>query len=217
MKPVIAEYLGALPAINRQETFKDNKIEVRQGVYKNEFTKKQETPKASVFVFYSGDCKYDLRNNLLLGMTSQILDLVYTEKVREDEGGTYGVYVGGRLQKYPKEKIFLQIIFDTAPDKKEKLMKIIFDEITNIAKTGPSETNLNKVKEYMLKKHTEDLKENSYWLGSIDEYLYTGVNRVNDYEKIVNSITVNDIRKFADDLFKQKNEVEVTMVSAENK
>ena len=53
--------------------------------------------------------------------------------------------------------------------------------------------------------------------GSIDEYLYTGVNRVNDYEKIVNSITVNDIRKFADDLFKQKNEVEVTMVSAENK
>lgn len=46
MKPVIAEYLGALPAINRQETFKDNKIEVRRGIYKNEFTKKQETPKA---------------------------------------------------------------------------------------------------------------------------------------------------------------------------
>ena len=67
----------------------------------------------------------------------------------------------------------------------------------------------------MLKKHTEDLKENSYWLGSIDEYLYTGMNRMNDYEKIVNSITVNDIRKFADDLFKQKNEVEVTMVSPE--
>lgn len=92
-------------------------------------------------------------------------------------------------------------------------MKIIFGEIDNITKTGPSEANLNKVKEYMLKKHTEDLKENSYWLGSIDEYLYTGMNRMNDYEKIVNSITVNDIRKFADDLFKQKNEVEVTMVS----
>ena len=96
-------------------------------------------------------------------------------------------------------------------------MKIIFGEIDNITKTGPSEANLNKVKEYMLKKHTEDLKENSYWLGSIDEYLYTGMNRMNDYEKIVNSITVNDIRKFADDLFKQKNEVDVTMVSPEKK
>lgn len=36
-------------------------------------------------------------------MTSQILDLVYTEKVREDEGGTYGVYVGGTLQKYQRK------------------------------------------------------------------------------------------------------------------
>ena len=47
--------------------------------------------------------------------------------------------------------------------------------------------------------------------------LGAGMNRMNDYEKIVNSITVNDIRKFADDLFKQKNEVEVTMVSPEKK
>ena len=29
----------------------------------------------------------------------------------------------------------------------------------------------------MLKKHSEDLKENGYWLNSIDEYLYTGIDR----------------------------------------
>lgn len=44
----------------------------------------------------------------------------------------------------------------------------------------------------MLKKHTEDLKENSYWL-EVSTNTYTGMNRMNDYEKIVNSITVNDI------------------------
>ena len=54
----------------------------------------------------------------------------------------------------------------------------------------------------MLKKHAEDLKENSYWLGSIDEYLFTGMNPIKDYEQIVNSITVKDIQKFTDDLFK---------------
>lgn len=213
MKPSIAEYLGALPAIDRKETFKDNKMEYRKGVYKNEFVRKQETPKASNFICFTGACRYDLRNDILLDMTSQILDLVYTEKVREEEGGTYGVYVGGNLSKYPKEVAGLQIIFDTAPEKRENLMKIIFAEIENLSKNGPSETNLNKVKEYMLKKHTEDLKENKYWLGAIDEYLFTGVNHESDYEKIVNSITAQDIRKFADDLFKQKNEVEVSMIS----
>lgn len=215
MKPSIAEYLGALPAINRKETFKDNKMEYRKGVYKNEFVRKQETAKASNFICFTGACRYDLRNDILLDMTSQILDLVYTEKVREEEGGTYGVYVGGNLSKYPKEVAGLQIIFDTAPEKRENLMKIIFAEIENLSKNGPSETNLNKVKEYMLKKHTENLKENKYWLGAIDEYLFTGVNREGDYEKTVNSITAQDIRKFADNLFKQKNEVEVSMISPE--
>lgn len=217
MKPAIAEYLGALPAINRKETFKDNKVDMRKGVYKNEFIKKQETAKASNFVAYTGNCKYDLKNDILLNMTSQILDLVYTEKVREEEGGTYSVYVGGNLSKYPKEVAGVQIIFDTAPAKRDKLMKIIFAEIENISKTGPSEVNLNKVKEYMLKKHSEDLKENGYWLGVIDEYLFTGTDQMSNYEETVKSITANDIRKFADDLFKQKNEVEVSMISPEDK
>lgn len=215
MKPIIAEYLGTLPSINRKESFKDNKIEYRKGVYKNEFIREQETAKASNFVSFIGTCKYDLRNTILMDMTGQVMDLVYTEKVREDEGGTYSVYVGGNLSKYPKEIAGLQVIFDTAPSKREKLMKIIFAEIEHIAKEGPSETNLNKVKEFMLKKHTEDLKENGYWMGSIDEYLFTGMNPVKDYEQIVNSITAKDIQKFADDLFKQKNEVEVSMISPE--
>ena len=217
MKPVIAEYLGALPAINRKETFKDNKVDMRKGVYKNEFIKKQETAKASNFVAYTGACKYDLKNDILLSMTTQILDLVYTEKVREEEGGTYGVYVGGNLSKYPKEVAGVQIIFDTAPSKKDKLMKIIFAEIENISKNGPSEANLNKVKEYMLKKHSEDLKENGYWLGVIGEYLFTGTDQMNNYEETVKSITAKEIQKFADDLFKQKNEVEVSMISPEEK
>ena len=216
-KVLIAEYLGALPATNRKETFRDTKMEMRKGVYKNEFIRQQETPKASVLVLYNGDCKYNQNNDILMSMTSQILDLVYTEKVREDEGGTYGVYVGGNLNKYPKETAYLQIIFDTAPEKKDKLMKIIFAEAENLAKEGPSEANLNKVKEYMLKKHKENLKENGYWLGNIDEYVFTGVNMMKDYETLVNSITAKEIQKFANDLFKQKNEVEVSMVSPEKK
>lgn len=217
MKPVIAEYLGALPAINRKETFKDNKVDMRQGVYKNEFVRKQETSKATNFVFINGTCKYDLKNNILCDMAGQILDLIYTAKVREDEGGTYGVGVGGQLSKYPTEKAVIQIYFDTAPEKREKLMQIIFAEANNLAKTGPSETDLNKVKEFMLKKHTEDLKENSYWMSSIDEYLFTGMNPIKDYQQIVNSITAKDVQKFVDDLLKQKNEIEISMISPADK
>ncbi|MCP3894859.1 MAG: insulinase family protein [Bacteroides sp.] len=216
-KALIAEYLGALPAINRKETFKDNKMDMRKGIYKNEFIKQQETPKTSVLVLYNGTCKYDLKNSILMDMTSQILDLVYTEKVREEAGGTYGVYVGGDITRYPKENAYVQIIFDTAPSKKAELMKIIFAEADKLGISGPSEANLSKVKEYMLKKYTENVKENSYWLKAIDEYLLTGMDITKNYETTINSVTAKDIQKFAADLLKQKNEVEVTMTSPETK
>ena len=51
-KPLIAEYLGALPAINRKETFKDTKMSIRKGVYKNEYAKEQQTPTATIVFLY---------------------------------------------------------------------------------------------------------------------------------------------------------------------
>ena len=43
------------------------------------------------------------------------------------------------------------------------------------------------------------------------------MNPIKGYEQIVNSITAKDIQKFASDLFKQKNEIEVSMISPDKK
>ena len=215
VKPLIAQYLGALPSINREETFKDNQMNTRQGFYENTFIKKQETPKATVFIYYNGDCPYTLKNNIQLSILDQILNIIYTEKVREEEGGTYGVGVSGRLQKHPEEKFALQISFDTDPNKKQDLTKIIFNELDKLIAEGPSEENLQKVKEFMQKKHKENLKENSYWLGVMDEHHFSDVNMHQDYEKTLQEITAKDIQNFAALLFNQGNRIEVTMVSPE--
>ena len=214
-KEIIAEYLGALPSINRKETFKDNKMDVRKGIYTNEFIRKQETPKVTNFVVYSGETPYTEKNKIMMVMVNQILNLVYTEKVREDEGGTYGVGVYGGISKYPNPEFLIQIMFDTAPAKTARLMEIIYAEAENLGNEGPSIENLNKVKEFLLKKHAENLKENRYWLTTIDEYEFTGVDMAADYDQIVNNITVKDIQKFAKSLFSQKNRIQVSMVSPE--
>lgn len=215
--PLIAEYLGSLPSINRKETFKDVKMNIRQGAYKNEFTKALETPKASIFTLYSGNCPYNLKNNILASIVGQVLDLIYTENVREKEGGTYGVSVYGALNKYPKEQAVLQIVFDTDPSKKDKMVEIVFNEIGNFVKNGPSATDLNKVKEFMLKKHKEDAKENGYWVNVMDEYLFNGADMNTGYENVVNSITAKDVQDFAKKLFDQNNRIEVIMTSAAQK
>jgi zinc protease len=213
IKPYIELYLASLPSIKRKETFRDINMLIRQGIYKNEFIKEQETAKASNFILYSGKCDYTLEENIQMNALDQILDIVYTEKVREEEGGTYGVSTSGDISKYPQIEFTFQIYFDTDPTKKDRLVNIIYAEIDNITTNGPSETDLNKVKEYMLKKHKEDIKENSYWEGIITEYMHTGLDRYTDYETIVNNMTVESIQKFATKLFNQGNRIEVDMIS----
>ena len=210
-KPLIAEYLGALPAINRKETFKDTKMSIRKGVYKNEYAKEQQTPTATIVFLYSGKAPYTLKNDILLSFATQVLDMVYTEEVREKEGGTYGVNCYGDLQKYPKEQLMLQIVFQTDPAKKDKLAGIVVDELKKLAAEGPSDVHLQKVKEYMLKKYADNQKENGYWMNNLNDYFYYGMDMTEGYTDIVNSITAKDIQKFVSDLLKQGNEIEVTM------
>ncbi len=210
-KPLIAEYLGALPAINRKETFKDTKMSIRKGVYKNEYAKEQQTTTATIVFLYSGKAPYTLKNDILLSFATQVLDMVYTEEVREKEGGTYGVNCFGDLQKYPKEQLLLQIVFQTDPAKKDKLAGIVVDELKKLAAEGPSDVHLQKVKEYMLKKYADNQKENGYWMNNLNDYFYYGMDMTEGYTDIVNSITAKDIQKFVSDLLKQGNEIEVTM------
>lgn len=210
-KPLIAEYLGALPAINRKETFKDTKMSIRKGVYKNEYAKEQQTPTATIVFLYSGKAPYTLKNDILLSFATQVLDMVYTEEVREKEGGTYGVNCFGDLQKYPREQLLLQIVFQTDPAKKDKLAGIVVDELKKLAAEGPSDVHLQKVKEYMLKKYADNQKENGYWMNNLNDYFYYGMDMTEGYTDIVNSITAKDIQKFVSDLLKQGNEIEVTM------
>ena len=212
-KPLIAKYLGGLPATHCKETFRDTKMDIRKGIYKNEFAKKQETPMATVMFLYSGKCKYDLRNNLIMSFLEQALDMVYTAEIREKEGGSYGVSCSGGMSLYPHPVQTLQIVFQTDPDpaKKEKLLKIVTDQLAKMASEGPTEEHLQKIKEYMLKKYMDAQKENGYWLGNLNSYFYSGIDSTKGYEDLIKNMTAKDIQRFLHELLKQKNEIQVVM------
>ena len=215
VKPLIAKYLGGLPSINRKETFRDTKMNIRKGKYAKEFAKKQETPMATVLFVYSGKCKYNLRNNIALSFLEQALDMVYTDEIREKEGGSYGVSCSGSLSQYPKEEMTLQISFQTDPDpvKKEKLMNIVTEQLQKMAKEGPTDEQMQKIKEYMLKKYKDAQKENSYWLNNLNTYFYSGIDTTDGYEDLINNMTAKDVKELLAQLLKQKNEIRVVMTA----
>ena len=217
LKPLVEKYIASLPAKGKKENFADVKMTVRPGVLKNYFDRETQTAKATVYTVYSGNCTYNLENVLKMSMLDQILDIVYTEKVREDEGGSYGVGVNGSVTNYPKDKFRLLIGFDTNEAQKDKLLGIVHAQLDTISQKGPSEINFNKVKEHMLKKQKENQIENSYWLGVLNQYYIDGNDFTTTYNAVLNSLTPAKIKEFAAMLLAQGNDVEVIMNGKQKK
>jgi zinc protease len=215
-KPLIAKYLGALPAIHRKETFAAVNEDYRPGLIKSAFDRNVQNPKATVIDIYWTIFDYTLKNKIEMDMLQQILRIVYTEKIREEEGGTYGVNVSGNIADYPEGRSALQIYFETEPAKAGYLNTIVHQIIQNTANEGPSEINFNKVKEYMLKKQQENEQENSYWQNVMLTWYRQHHNDYSDYVKTLNAVTPEDIRKKVQTLLNAKNAIEIVMTGVKD-
>ena len=164
-------------------------------------------------VFIKAKTEYNADNSLLIDVMSQILRMMYTDKVREEKGGTYGVSVNGELERYPYAEALMKISFRTDPEKYETLIPIIYEQLNILAKDGPSEENLNKVKEYEYKTYGQVKITNDYWNYIAYNELFNKVDFDNNYLQRVKSLTINDIRDFAKKMLQPNNRIEITMKS----
>lgn len=215
VRPVVEQYLASLPGEAVKGEFIRVPLDFEEGEKENIFRREMQNPKASVFNAFTGTTERTLKNQILMSMFDQILDIVYTEKVREEEGGTYGVSSAGSISRYPEGETVLQIMFDTDPEKMEYLNQIIIDVLRSIAADGPRETDFTRVKEHMNKSYAENLKENRYWLNILNQLYFYDEDSHTDYLEMVNGVTAADIQTFADNLLKQGNKKTIVMLPTE--
>jgi zinc protease len=215
MLPLIAQYIGSLPAQGKKEKAREVGMGFTKGSQDKVFAKEMEVPMAVVVYLESGKGKNDLKNDLTLDIAHQVLDIIYTEEIREKEGGTYGVSTAGGLNQRPKETdAYLQIVYQTSPESYERLNARIEELLSEFAQNGPSDANMQKVKDYMHKTYQENLRQNGYWSGEMYFWNRFGIDEVTDYEKVLDSITTEDVRKAIDDILKQRNQTRVIMYGA---
>jgi zinc protease len=212
VRPVVEQYLASLPGEEVKGEFIKVPMSFNEGKSVNVFKREMQNPKASVFNAVTGNMERNMKNQILMSMFDQILDIVYTEKIREEEGGTYGVSTGGAISRYPEGQTVLQIMFDTDPEKKDHLNTIILKELEGIAVNGPRESDFIKVKEYMNKSFNENLKENGYWRNILDQLYFYGEDMHTGYIDAVNAMTPKDVQEFTAELLKQGNLKTIIMI-----
>lgn len=211
LRPLLCQYIATLPSNNTKETIGTYEPKLVDGKKTYIFHKKQTTPTAITTIVIKGKMDYNNRNELLMDAIGQLLRIVYTEKVREDKGGTYSVQASGNLQHHPDDEALLRIAFQTDPQKYNDLIPIVYKELEKMATEGPSQQDLDKVKAYELKVYNQVLRMNNYWEYVLYTDLYNGIDVDTDFRYIVENMTCDDIRTTLRNLLNQNNCIEVTM------
>ena len=211
---VINKYLGNVVGNHTQEKFVDHKIGISKAFAKEKLIREMSVPKTSIYVHLENrKAAFSEKNQIMAYMLSQLLDKRYLDKIREDEGGSYGVQTQSSLSKNPSPVFSLRVSFDCNPEKDSKLLQIVYDELDNIVKNDVSDKDVSDIKENLIKSNQENVKSNSYWMNTIVDQLKTNDKFVssNEYEKLIKSISVKDIKKYAAEVVPNADKVEVVM------
>ena len=211
LKPLVEKYIGSLPTQKKPSNkFFDDKVRIAQGVV-NDFTAKMEQPKVSVFVGFSGDNKFAIKNSATITFLSQALSNRYLKSIREEKGGTYGVSVRGSHNTHPVHFYLMQISFDTNEQMADELTDIVIAEIEKIAAEGPLQEDMDKTREFLLKDYKKNIEQNGWWSRTLQQYYDFGVDYLNDYEAAINGVTSADVQALAKRMLDEKSMIKVVM------
>ena len=211
---LLCQYLAVLPATNKHE--KANEANVPQivgGTAVHKFSKKQATPLANVSIYLTADVPFSPKSDLELDFLKRCLSIAYTDSVREEKGGTYGVSVDFDLDKEDKPNATLKISYNADPSRYDELNPIIYQQLQNIAQYGPLASSVDKVKQYLIKQYAQVVITNDYWSYIIWHEIDDDTDFDKDYCKMVNDIKPADIQRMAQQILAAKRCIEVTMLS----
>jgi len=212
IKPLIEKWLGALPSTRRSETWRDTGVRPPTGVVQR-IVKKGAEPKARTALIFTGPFEYSRQNRYYLSALAELLNIKLREALREDLGGTYGVGVSPSATRDPEPSYRFTIGFGSAPERLEALTAAALLQIDSVKRFGTTPEYLTKVKEAALRARETALKQNGYWLSQISTFDQSGwpLAEIPNGEKLISSLTVQDLQRAATKYLRSDNYVRVSL------
>ena len=212
LKPLLETYLGGLPSNGQKEIWKDPNIIKKDGNV-NSRIKMGKTQKDLVGIHFHGQTPWTEDDNYIFNSMVKVLNIQLREAMREDKGGVYGVGVNGSFAERPKNAYGINIQFNTEPARVNELIKTVYDNIDSLKLKGTTEEKIKKVQETQRRERETDLKENDFWLGTIQYYDQYGkdINTLADYSKRIDALTPQKIKDAVNKYFDINNHVEVVL------
>jgi zinc protease len=215
MQPLVERYLGALPATDREETWRDVGVRAPKGVIQAKVHKGTE-PQSQTRIAFTGPFDYGKQAERTgIRALAMTLETRLRDIVREELGGTYSISVSASTSWLPKETYTLTISFGSDPERTEELVRTILDEIEDLKKNGPAAEQISDTREALLRSFETSFRQNRSYLGQLAlDYQRGDVpgQSLRTYPSSVKELTTSSIRAAARKYFNMENRIRVTLM-----
>ena len=219
LKPLVEKYLASLPSTGRKEMWKDLGGGPPTGVVEKVVHKGTE-PKANTVINFTGACVYNPENRFAMRALTELVQIKLNETLREQLGGTYSPGVDGGCARVPRQQYTISVQFGSSPENVEKLTKSVFAVIDTLKTQAPSQADVDKVKEQLLRSREVDLKQNAYWAGNIAARDQAGEDIAGlgaPYDEMIRKLTPAQIQAAAKQYFDVSNYARFVLLPEQQK
>ena len=211
IRPMVETYLGGLPDLDREESWRDLDVDPPTGVIKKEVHKGVE-PQSQTRIIFTGPFDYTQDNRVGIRIMTSVLETRLQKLIREEMSGTYGVSVSRAYDLIPEPDYSIGISFGSDPDRVGELVDAIFGEIRTLQDEGPSPEDLQAATEQERRTKETNLQENGWWASQLMFTYQNGSDpRLLVDEGPVERITAETVRRDAGLWLRLDNYVQVSL------
>ncbi|MDD3812410.1 MAG: insulinase family protein [Bacteroidales bacterium] len=196
--PLLELYIGGLPSLGCPESVRDVTPKLLEGPIDASLALNSEY-QSMVLMYFNGQFEFTDNEEELFKIMMQTMSIKLREQMREEQGGVYGVSFQENLARRPRQEFTILANWGCSPETVETLTQTVFAEMERIKLEGPSETDLAKVRETLIKDYEKNIRQNGFWMGSLQDYYLNGekIRSLEEYKAMIESVTVEDIRAIA--------------------
>ncbi len=193
LRELSAAYLAALPAMGREEQWRDVGMDPPPGVVE-ETVRRGVEPLSTTYLAFAGDMAWSRTEALTLTLLGEMLQMRLRESIREELGGSYNYGARGSAQALPDHEYEVSVFFESDPVRADELVDAVFTEVEWL-QAGGEQSYLDTAKELLRSGREEQQRTNRFWLNQILAVVETGepFAEIGRFAQRLDSVTLEDI------------------------
>ncbi|MEM8488148.1 MAG: insulinase family protein [Bacteroidota bacterium] len=196
-------YIGSLPTLARNDQWQDSGIRLPEGNLSLD-VRKGIADQSQVLLVFHGPLEYNREVRHQVRSMVDIFNIKLRESLREELGGVYSVNAQAAVIEMPNPHYQVSVNFTCDPARVDELVAAVFDQVELLKTEGPTQDELDKIKEQQRRNRETQKETNSFWV-SVLEFHYTHENEdllnILTYEEMIEALDADAIKAAANQYF----------------